>query len=189
MSTNLKKGQILNLNIKLKSKDSKILSGEHRVVVLHQKPSPYNIVIVAPITTAESLKKRNKIPDTYVKLDENDYLGILEHESYIMLDAIMSVDLLELENYIKSNKVINANLNDEDLFKLDAKIILKFELDKVVNRLVEENVKEVISYIDDYIKIAIEKLHNIIQDKETLNKTVDTFGSFIIDIKKQYKIS
>lgn len=125
---NYKKGQILTYKFPLRSIEelknnkivknfdkSSVIKDEHRVVILHTRTTPFKTILVAPITSAESLKLKNSIPDNYVELKAEDYPCILEHTSYINLDMTMPVDEVELNQLEKFNKKIESYLHDIEL--------------------------------------------------------------------------
>jgi len=188
MGTKYKKGQILNVDLQKIDCDTKALYGEHRVVVLHHKPSPYNVTLVAPVTTASSLQERGNIPNTYVPLLRHNYPMLLHHDSYVCLDAVVAIDSDKLNQYSKGSFKIDATLSDDDMLDLDMKLVLKFELDNYLDICVKENIKEVVLYIDDCIKESVSKLHKIIKEEEVLVLTIDVFKEFMSEIKETYKI-
>ncbi|HEY5588013.1 MAG TPA: type II toxin-antitoxin system PemK/MazF family toxin [Candidatus Paceibacterota bacterium] len=191
-----KKGQLLTYDFPKRKtaiiKDSKVLCEFHRVVVLHQRPTPYDVVLVAPITKASSLSTKGSIPPNYVSLKKDDYPMFLDVDSYINLDMIIPVDLNELQDFYKgTSKIkINATLNDLDLIELDYKIVITYELDKLIKKEVSESLEyeflNVITFIDKNIKEKIRKIVSKVNDYGLLNEIFDVLDTLINEIKENY---
>lgn len=187
-----KKGKIVEYDFPKLNECSKVLYGNHRAVVLHSRETPYKTILIAPITSLEALKKSGKIPENYLELKRKDYPFAIEHDSYINLDMIISVDEKELEELERYMKKINVSLNDEDLYKLDFRIALTYELQDFFKTEKENELKEevsnIVEYIDTTIKDKVKKIKQLIKDEELLKLIIDIIDNDLIDVlKNTYK--
>lgn len=171
-----KKGQIVHYEFPKGIKNENVLFGEHDAVILFSRETPYKTILLAPITSADSLKKVGKIPKNYVELKLDDYIGILEHDSYINLDMIFPVDELAIDELEAFNKKIVKYLEPIDSQMLDYKIALTYELQKYLQEQINKEVETIVEYIDTEIKEKIKKALEVIEDKQIL-KTI----MYIID--------
>lgn len=163
---NFKKGQIVEYDFpKIEGNDS-VLEGRHKAVVLFSRQTPYRTILIAPITTAESLDVRGEIPNNYVELKVENYIGILEHNSYINLDMIFPVDDTSIDELERYNKKIVKYLVEDDNEKLDYKIALTYELQKYLKKQINHEVQTIAEYIDTNIKEQIKKALEVIDNKE-----------------------
>ncbi|ABR33558.1 type II toxin-antitoxin system PemK/MazF family toxin [Clostridium beijerinckii] len=183
-----KKGQIVKYSFPKIEGNKNVIVGEHSAVVLFSRETPYRTILIAPITTAQSLKDENKIPQNYVELDLNNYLGVLEHDSYINLDMIFPVDDKEIEVLEKYNKKIEKFLDTDDLEQLDYKIALTYELQKYLNKQVNQEVKTIVEYIDTSIKEKIKKALEVIENEDIMNTIIYIIENDLIkELKSTYK--
>jgi len=201
---NYKKGQILtyvfpprpieeikNNKVIANYNKSKVVSDYHRVVVLHTRTTPYKTVLVAPITSASGLFKKDSVPNNYVKVAFNDYLGVLDHDSFINLDMVMPVDEKELNDLERFNKKINAYLSAEDIYNMDFKLALTYELQDFlqseVNNELKQEFENVVEYIDKDIREKVNEIIKKIQDPEIKNLLNEIIDNDLIGVlKSQY---
>lgn len=189
-----KKGEILYYKYPIRKTENinktGVIYGNHRSIVLHHRETPFNTVLVAPITKATSLKDKNKIPSNYLKLLFEDYPCALDEDSFINLDMTMVVDELDLIKLNKSSKIISAILNPSDLYQLDYKITLTYELNKYfeneLNRELVREFNDVIEYIDIDIREQIENLISNVKDKEMVSDIFNIINSLIDTLKNTY---
>lgn len=183
-----KKGQIVKYSFPKIEGNENVIVGEHSAVVLFSRETPYRTILIAPITTAQALKDENKIPQNYVELDYNNYLGVLEHNSYINLDMIFPVDDKEIEVLEKYSKKIEKFLDTDDLEQLDYKIALTYELQKYLNKQVNQEVKTIVEYIDTSIKDKIKKALEVIENEDIMNTIMYIIENDLIkELKSTYK--
>lgn len=189
------KGQIFEYEFSerkvINIKESKIIRGDHRAVVLHKRETPYNTVLIAPITKASILKLNGKIPSNYVELSARDYPFILEEDSYINLDMIIAVDKKELEIFERFNKKITGILKTHDLYKLDFKIALTYELNRFNQtefaKELNKEVENIIQFIDEEIKLEIKQLFSKIEDKGVLEQIIIIIDKLISALETSYR--
>ncbi|MBY6838863.1 type II toxin-antitoxin system PemK/MazF family toxin [Clostridium botulinum] len=160
-----KKGQIIEYSFPQIQGNDKVLTGKHKAVVLFSRDTPHRTALIAPITSAESLKENNKIPQNYLELKLNNYIGVLDHDSYVNLDMIFPVDDKEINELKKYNKKLEKTLIDYDLEQLDYKIALTYELQKYLKKQINNEVKTIVEYIDINVKEKIKKALVVIEDK------------------------
>lgn len=173
-------------------KNSRVLGGYHRVVILSTRRTPYNTKLIAPITSAKALRNRNKIPSNYFELKKEDYPMILDNDSYVNLDMIMAVDEKDLKPLLSRNGcVINSNLNSRDSSELSRKIAETFELQGFVEEEVEKETKKeidtVVEYLNTEVRDELEKILTNISDNDTKEKLKNLLDNSIInEINKIY---
>nr|WP_287567429.1 type II toxin-antitoxin system PemK/MazF family toxin [Paeniclostridium sp.] len=186
----MKKGSIVEFFFENRNENSKVINGQHRVVVLHSRETPYKTILIAPITTLESLDSQNRVPANYLKLDVKNYPFILEHDSYLNLDMMMVVDSKDLEAFERCGKKINATLNDDDLDNLDLKIAMTYELQNFVkkeeDRAVKEEVENIIEYMDTEIREKFDKIISLLKDEETINLLKEVLDVDLIGALRGY---
>lgn len=170
------KGQVVKYSFPKDRVNDNVLFGEHNAVILFSRETPYRTILIAPITSAEGLKNSNQIPDNYVELKKDNYLGVLEHDSYINLDMIFPVDKEKVDELERCNKKITKCLEVEDLKTLDYKIALTYELQNYLHEQVNNEVKIIAEYIDTTVREKIKQALEVIQNKEILDTIM-----FIID--------
>ena len=184
-----KRGQILIYTYP-ENEASNIINGYHRVVTLHKRETPYNTILIAPITSAESLNVKDKIPSNYVKLLETDYPFVLDHDSYINLDMTISVDEEEINVLERYNKTITATLNDLDLYQLDYKITLTYELNRYLENEYSKRItlefENVITYIDESIKSRIADIILKSNSPDLLNDVIAVIDDLVNQLKTTY---
>ncbi|EQB4340361.1 type II toxin-antitoxin system PemK/MazF family toxin [Clostridium botulinum] len=185
---NCKKGRFVEYEFSKSNEDSKVLYGKHRAIVLHSRETPYRTILIAPVTSLKSLKNSNKVPENYLELKKDDYPCALEHDSYINLDMIVAVDEEQIEELEKYMKKINISLNSEDLYKLDFKIALTYELQDFLKEQKEielkEEVSNIVEYIDVSIKDKVKKIKQLTQDEELLKLIIDIIDNDLIGVLK-----
>jgi|GEM_PF-2135098 len=201
---NYKKGQILTYTFKprvieeIKNnkivknyEKSNVITDFHRVVVLHTRETPFRTVLVAPITSAGSLNVKASIPTNYVEIAYNDYPGVLDHDSYINLDMIMPVDEDELDELERFSKKFEANLDSSDIYKLDYRLTLTYELQDFfaseVDSELKQEIENVVEYIDKDIREKVNEIIKKIKEpeiKELLNEIID--NDLVGVLKAQY---
>lgn len=189
-----KRGQIVTYSFPERETDvidkTKVINGYHRAVVLHQRETPYDTILIAAITKAEALKSKGKIPSNYVKLLKENYPFVLEEDSYINLDMIMVVDNIEIRSLERFGKFIVAVLNKGDCKDLDYKMILTYELNKYIKTIVDEEInrefESVISYIDQDIRERIEHVLRKINNVEIIKEITEIIDMLINDLKENY---
>lgn len=201
---NYKKGQILtytfparvieelkNNKIVKNYEKSNVINSYHRVVVLHTRTTPFRTVLVAPITSAESLKEKNGIPNNYVELRVSDYPFVLDDTSYINLDMTMPVDEDELNELERFSMKIEANLDDPELYKLDYKITLTYELQDFfaveIDKELQQEFANVVEYIDKDIREKVDEIIKKIQDPEIQQLLKEIIDNDLVGVlKAQY---
>lgn len=170
-----------------------VIYDEHRVVVLHKRETPHKTVLVAPITEPKNLIRSNAVPKNYVKLKKDDYPCMLTKDSYINLDHIMPIDEGELLKVSKKGVKILGTLKEVDLYQVDFKLMLTYELqdffenEKALDN--NANIQVIIDHIDINVKKEIEELMDQfdIKEEEQRNKFINALDS-LIDILKEYYI-
>lgn len=192
-----KKGQLLTYEYPMQKtyniRKTKTIVEFHRVVVLHQRQTPYQTVLIAPITKALSLSSTSKIPSNYIQLKQADYPFFLDVDSYINLDMISAVDSCELKELVKgaSRTIITGTLTEQDLFDLDLKLVITYELDKFIEREVSAEINDEISslieYIDVDIKDKIKELILKVNNYELLKDIFEIIDCLVNEIKLNYK--
>lgn len=173
---------------------SKVIEDGHRVVVLHTRETPYKTILVAPITGAEALDNRRSIPENYVKLDKSNYPFVLTKDSFINLDHIMPIDEVELRDLELRGKKITAKLKEADLYAVDFKLMLTYEMQGFFENEValeqNQNMKTIIEHINvnvkNQIEILLDKLD--VKDDEKRKEFIDTLDS-LISIMNQYYVN
>lgn len=167
-------------------KKSNVINDYHRVIILHTRTTPYNIILVAPITSADKLALKNKIPENYVKLNQADYPGVLDKDSFINLDMIMPVDEEELQQLERYNKKFKADLNADDLYKLDYKIALTYELQAYLATEVDKDLKQefanIVEYIDVDIREKVTEIIRRIQDPEICELLLEIIDNDLVGV-------
>ena len=188
------KGQILTYHFPERTvrrlKKSNIIVEYHRIVVLHKRQTPYNTVLIAPITKASALKSKSQIPSNYVELSKSDYPHILEEDSFINLDMTMPVDEKELNKLEKYGKNLSGKLHEGDAYQLDYKITLTYELSKFIqNELSNELHKEfenVVEFIDIDIREKIREIVMKTNDITLVKDIIEVLDHLVLSIKKSY---
>lgn len=194
---NFKKGQIITYNFPIRPTQqigkSHVIEDFHRAVVLHSRGTPFNTVLIAPITSAKSIKEKNRIPSNYVEIKKADYVMALDYDSYINLDMTMPVDEKELQDLEKGSFKIKGILNEFDLYQLDYKITLTYELNKYLNtEFASELNKEfenVIYFIDKEIKLKIEQILRTVNNQEVFEEIIDLIDYLLNQIRENFIIS
>jgi len=189
-----KKGEFLCYVFPNKETDtieaSKVIAGYHRVVVLHQRETPHYTILVAPITKAGSLNRKGKIPSNYVKIHQQDYPIALDEDSFINLDMAMPIDEDELKKLERFNKRITVTLNDIDLYDLDYKIALTYELGRYfeneVDKELEKEFANVIEYIDQDIRNKIIEILSKIDNVDAVNGVIAIIDTLIVNLKDNF---
>ncbi|AEB77341.1 type II toxin-antitoxin system PemK/MazF family toxin [Clostridium botulinum] len=184
-----KKGQIVYYSFPTKTKNkTKVLFGEHMAVVLHSRETPYRTLLIAPITSLENLKKSNKIPENYLKLEVSKYSSFLKHDSYVNLDMIISVDGNKIDAIEINSKKINAHIDEQDEKKLDYKIALTYELQKYFNdehnKEMKQEINNILEYIDINIKEKVKMIKGISKNEELLSLIFDIIDNDLVNILK-----
>jgi uncharacterized protein YifN (PemK superfamily) len=170
-----------------KAQKSGVLNDYHRVVVLHTRQTPYKVFLIAPITSADSLKKIGKVPTNYVELQQDDYPFILDHTSYINLDMTMPVDEDELQQLERWDKKIEGSLTTLDLFKLDQKISMTYELIDYFDDQLARQFKTVHEYINENIKEQIKDTLNNSGNANAVDSVMEILDKQLLDlIKTEY---
>jgi len=159
----MERGTILDYDFPAIIKDqkaSKVLQGTHRAVVLHKRGTPYNTILIAPITKSQALKGTGKIPANYVELKKDKYPVMLTDDCYINLDMIIPVDEEFLDKHTINNGTIKVNckLDDYDLWRMDYRLSLTFEMGKFINTEVADEIKSIVEYIHDTKEERIKSL-------------------------------
>mgnify|MGYP001583191711 CR=1 FL=1 len=187
-----KKGDIFNYAFPeretKKIEKTRVIKDEHPVVVLHTRQTPHKTVLVAPITEPKNLIAIDKVPANYVFLKKENYPMALTKDCYINLDHIMVIDEVELENIERNGMKVKGRLIEVDLYQVDFKLMLTYELqdffknEKALDN--NEEIKAVIQHIDINIKKDIEHLldkHNIEKqsDREDFLSIMDDLISII----------
>jgi hypothetical protein len=195
---NYKKGQILtyefpprpveveeikNNKVIANYNKSKVIRNYHRVVVLHTRTTPFRTVLIAPITSAESLA--GSIPANYVELNQIEYPFVLDKDSYVNLDMTMPVDEYELNELERFNKRIEAYLNPHDEYQLDFKIYLTYELESYFKEGLREEFANVVEYIDIDIREKVNNIIKKIQDPEIAQLLMDIIDNDLIGVLKE----
>lgn len=181
------KGQILFYEFPEKD-SSKVINGFHRVVVLHSRETPYKTILVAPVTSSEGLNSKNKVPSNYVSLLVKDYPFALDHDSFINLDMTMPIDEYDLKCLEKFNKKIKAELTSIDMYQLDYKIALTYELNKYFETQISLELKNVVKYIDENIKVRIEDILAKVSDEKLIEDIIGIIDDLISELKENYII-
>lgn len=194
---NYVKGQILTYHFpqrKLsrfsKLSKSNVIEKYHRVVVLHSRGTPYNTVLVAPVTKATGKVSNNSLPSNYVEMGKIHYAEVLEFNSYINLDMCMPVDENELKKYKKYNKSVDCHLKDFDMEQLDYKLVLTYELSKYIKTNLESELNKefemVVELIDNDIKNRIISILEKIEDIEIKKEVLDVINYLLSEIRTTY---
>lgn len=185
---NYKKGKIVKYDFPKTKDDTNVLFGEHMAVVLHSRETPYRTILLAPITSSSSLKAKNKIPDNYLELKKEDYPFALEHDSYINLDMIASVDGKQIDELERYSKKIDISLSKDDVYKLDFRIALTYELQEFFLKEKElelkQEVENIVEYIDTSIKEKVEKIKEIAENEEVFKLIIEIIDNDLIDVLK-----
>lgn len=183
-----KKGQIVEYDFPTIEGNKNVLTGNHMAVVLHARTTPYKTILVAPITSAKGLQSIGSIPENYVILKHEKYLGVLDHDSYVNLDMIFPVDEQGVNELEKYNKKIFKELDDEDKAELDFRIALTYELERFLKDQVNEEVENIIEYIDTDIKRSIMKALEVVKDEEVMKAIMYIIDNNLInELKQEYK--
>lgn len=104
------------------------------------------------------------------------------------LDMIFPVDDKEIEVLEKYNKKIEKFLDTDDLEQLDYKIALTYELQKYLNKQVNQEVKTIVEYIDTSIKEKIKKALEVIENEDIMNTIIYIIENDLIkELKSTYK--
>lgn len=180
-----KKGQIVEYDFPKINNNNDVLEGEHKAVVLHSRETPYKTILIAPITSAEALKRNDKIPKNYVELKVDNYLGILRHDSYINLDMIFPVDEVEIAELERYSKKIYKELISEDQFELDFKLTVTYQLEKFLAKQVSSEVENIVEHIDTNVKSKIQEALNVIQDEEVMRVITYIIENDLIKVLKE----
>lgn len=191
---NFEKGQIITYTFPSrpieKAEKSNVIEKYHRAVVLHKRETPFKTILIAPITKAASLKDKGIIPSNYVELNKADYPFALEEDSYINLDMTMPVDDVELVELGKGSYKISAKLEEFDLYQLDYKITLTYEINKFLNTelalKINEEFESVITFIDEEIKVKIEQVLQSINNPKILAEVIGLIDLLLSQIKENY---
>jgi hypothetical protein len=183
--------EIKNNKIVKNLEKSGVIKSFHRVVVLHTRTTPFRTILVAPVTSSKGLKSKNDIPDNYVELKSRDYPGVLDNDSFINLDMIMPIDEYELTQLERYSKKIEAYLEVSDLYKMDYKIALTYELQDYfaveLNKEIRQEFETVIEYIDSSIKEKVNLIIKKIRDPEIEKLLEEIIENDLIGvIKSQY---
>lgn len=180
-----KKGQIVEYDFPKINNNNDVLEGEHKAVVLHSRETPYKTILIAPITSAEALKRNDKIPKNYVELKVDNYLGVLKHDSYINLDMIFPVDEVEIAELERYSKKIYKELISEDQFELDFKLTVTYQLEKFLAKQVSSEVENIVEHIDTNVKSKIQEALNVIQDEEVMRVITYIIENDLIKVLKE----
>lgn len=180
-----KKGQIVEYDFPKINNNNDVLEGEHKAVVLHSRETPYKTILIAPITSAEALKRNDKIPKNYVELKVDNYLGVLKHDSYINLDMIFPVDEIEIAELERYSKKIYKELISEDQFELDFKLTVTYQLEKFLAKQVSSEVENIVEHIDTNVKSKIQEALNVIQDEEVMRVITYIIENDLIKVLKE----
>lgn len=193
---NYKKGQILtyefpprpieevrNNKVVINYNKSKVIRNYHKVVVLHTRTTPFRTILIAPITSAESLA--GSIPANYVELKQTDYPFVLDKDSYVNLDMTMPVDEYELDELERFNKKIEANLNPQDQYQMDFRIYLTYELESYFQESLRDELANVVEYIDVDIREKVNNIIKKIQDPEIVQLLMDIIDNDLIGVLKE----
>lgn len=180
-----KKGQIVEYDFPKINNNNDVLEGEHKAVVLHSRETPYKTILIAPITSAEALKRNDKIPKNYVELKVENYLGVLKHDSYINLDMIFPVDEVEIAELERYSKKIYKELISEDQFELDFKLTVTYQLEKFLAKQVSSEVENIVEHIDTNVKSKIQEALNVIQDEEVMRVITYIIENDLIKVLKE----
>lgn len=180
-----KKGQIVEYDFPKINNNNDVLEGEHKAVVLHSRETPYKTILIAPITSAEALKRNDKIPKNYVELKVDNYLGVLRHDSYINLDMIFPVDEVEIAELERYSKKIYKELISEDQFELDFKLTVTYQLEKFLAKQVSSEVENIVEHIDTNVKSKIQEALNVIQDEEVMRVITYIIENDLIKVLKE----
>lgn len=121
------------------SEFSKLLKGVHRAVVLMDSVFPRKTVIVVPISSLRGRDgKLRHLIHTDVILEQtkynaldSSYSGIINHDSFIMTNQIRSIS----RNYLEEHM---GQITDDDMLKLQIQIARIFEMDHLINAMVED---------------------------------------------------
>jgi len=189
-----KKGQIITYSFPERQTEnglkSKIIQDFHRAVVLHKRETPFKTILIAPITKAGSLRNKGSIPSNYLELKKEYYPFVLEEDSYVNLDMTMPVDEEEIGDYEKGVFKVEAKLEDFDLYQLDYKITLTYELNKFIKTELalelNREFENVLTFIDEEIKARIGEVLQSIDEPEALNKVVNLIDLLMEQIKEGY---
>ncbi len=187
-----KKGQLLTYTFPAretkKINKSGVIKDFHRAVVLHTRETPFKTVLIAPITSAESLKAN--IPPNYVEIKYEDYPLFLDHDSYINLDMTLAVDESELEEFKKSGILIRGTLNPKDLYQLDYKLALTYEMTKFlkteISKQVSHEMETVVEFIDSNLRKPVHQLLSRIDDYELVADIISLIDMIINEISNEY---
>jgi len=135
-----KRGEIFNVDFggekKKIKRDSCVISGTHRAIVLFDSEFPRNTVVVLPITSLFNKKGiRKKTIMTDVILKKKEYIGQLSKDSFVMTNQVQSVTRNRLEDK-------KGELTPIDMFKVDLQLIETLSLKETIQNLVEEQVEK-----------------------------------------------
>ncbi len=188
------KGQILVYHFPKRTvkklKKSNVIEEFHRVVVLHKRETPYKTVLVAPITKATSLSSKGNIPSNYVQILKSDYSAILDEDSYINLDMIMVVDFDDMDKYERYGKSVNVSLNIPDLYQLDYKLALTYELNEYfkfeTEKEIQQEMENIVEYIDVDIRNKLRDIITKITDKDVIKDIIEVIDTLVNSIKTNY---
>lgn len=167
-----------------------VIHGSHRCVVLHSRSTPYKTILVAPITSLSSLKKGSRIPNNYVEVLQKHYPIILDYDSYINLDMIMPIDENELKTFEKSGIKVTAQLNDPDLYNLDYKLAITYEMNKFfkneVDKTIQSEMSNIITFIDKEIREKISSIVSKVDNIEIMNEIISVIDFLVNEMKINY---
>lgn len=184
------KGSILRYNFPekiTKNKEaSKILKGSRMCVILHKRETPYNTVLIAPITRLVSLKSRQNPPINYVELKKDDYPIALTDDCYINLDMTTVVDESDLNAEIKQGVFkVTCPLKNPELYKLDLGLTKTFEMERFLNTEKAVEIRTIVEYINHLNENSIMPILAS-QDENRMQKVSEMLNNLTKDIEKEY---
>ena len=126
-----------------------VITGRHMAVILSDDLLPNRTVIVSPITSWVKKGKDGKIlldesgNPKYKKLEkfhhglrQRDYPDFLKNDSYIKLDQIITLTRDTIDGEIV------GQLNEDDLFHVDLRLMIVLQMLDTLKKLVTEHVKQ-----------------------------------------------
>lgn len=121
-------------------RDSRLIRGPHRVVVLFPSSFPRNTVVVVPISSLyDSSNNKKQTISSDVELYARDYPnGLISEDSFIMTNQITSVTRSRLERCI-------GNITPKDMVKLDIQLISTLSLNDTIQAMIEQEVNNRLS--------------------------------------------
>ncbi|WP_157338544.1 type II toxin-antitoxin system PemK/MazF family toxin [Paenibacillus lutrae] len=128
---------------------SKVMHGDHRVVVLYDSTYPRKTVTVVPITSLNNKlgQPKQTLPND-LKLFKTDYnnagtpfKGTIMNDSLIKPEQIRTISRDYLERHV-------GEMLPEDMTQLDLRLISVLSLENTIQKLIERRVEE-LSRIND----------------------------------------